>query len=96
MISAGILRNLDPVGRIVIPKNMREALKLKDQTSTEPGSTVEISLVGEEIILKKYNPGCACCYKEDEKLTEVLGIKVCNKCLREFEAASKKLNKMNI
>lgn len=51
MISAGILRNLDPVGRIVIPKNMREALKLKDQTSTEPGSIVEISLVGEEIIL---------------------------------------------
>ena len=46
MISAGILRNLDPVGRIVIPKNMREALKLKDQTSTEPGSIVEISLVG--------------------------------------------------
>lgn len=96
MISAGILRNLDPFGRVVIPKNIREALKLKDQVGKEPGSTVEISLVGEEIILKKYNPGCACCYKEDDNLTEVLGIKLCDKCLREFGVASKKLNKMNI
>lgn len=95
MISAGILRNLDPFGRVVIPKNMREALKLKDQTSTEPGSTIEISLVGEEIILKKYNPGCFHCGQIDD-LREILGLKICPKCLREFAAAGKYENKMKI
>ena len=95
MASAGILRSLDPCGRIVIPKNMREALKLKDQTSTEPGSTVEISLVGEEIILRKYNPGCFNCGQIDN-LREVLGLKICSKCLRKVASADREQNKMNI
>lgn len=96
MKTTGIVRSIDTLGRIVIPKAIRKSLKLEDQTSTTPGTPLDIYIYGESIVLKKYNPGCACCYKEDESLTEVLGIKLCNKCLREFETASKKLNKINL
>ena len=55
MRSLGIVRNLDQLGRLVSPKETRKAFNLND------GDPVEIFTDGDEIILKKYNPGCHCC-----------------------------------
>ena len=41
MKSTGIVRKIDNSGRIVIPKEIRRSLGLKDQTDTEDGTALE-------------------------------------------------------
>ena len=55
MKATGIVRNLDQLGRIVIPKETRKMFNLNE------GEPVEIFTDGDKIIIKKYNPGCQCC-----------------------------------
>lgn len=50
MINTGIIRELDELGRIVIPIEIREQLGLKEKTP------VEIFVKGKNIILQKYEP----------------------------------------
>ena len=87
MKATGIIRNLDQLGRFVIPKETRKALDLND------GDPIEMFTDGDEIILKKYNPGCHCCGSMDH-LTEVLGLKICPKCLKEFAKAIDIIDKL--
>ena len=87
MRSLGIVRNLDQLGRLVIPKETRKAFNLND------GDPIEMFTDGDEIILKKYNPGCHCCGSMDH-LTEVLGLKICPKCLKEFAKAINIIDKL--
>lgn len=50
MKSTGIIRRIDNLGRIVIPKEIRNTLKIRD------GESLEIYVSnGEEIVLKKYS-----------------------------------------
>ena len=87
MKATGIIRNLDQLGRFVIPKETRKAFNLND------GDPIEMFTDGDEIILKKYNPGCHCCGSLDH-LTEVLGLKICPKCLKEFAKAIDIIDKL--
>ena len=48
--STGVVRRIDDLGRIVIPKEIRKNMKIKD------GESVEIYLDSDNIILKKYSP----------------------------------------
>ncbi len=48
MKSTGVVRRIDDLGRIVIPKEIRKNMKIKD------GESVEIYLDSDNIILKKY------------------------------------------
>ena len=50
MKSTGVVRRIDDLGRIVIPKEIRKNMKIKD------GEEVEIYLESDNIILKKYSP----------------------------------------
>ena len=77
MRSLGIVRNLDQLGRLVIPKETRKALNLNG------GDPVEIFTDGDTIILKKYAQGCQCCGNM-ENIKEYKGIKICKKCLNEL------------
>ena len=77
MRSLGIVRNLDQLGRLVIPKETRKMLNLNG------GDPVEIFTDGDEIIIKKYNPGCQCC-GDMKDVKEYKGIKICKKCLNEL------------
>lgn len=49
-MSSGIIRRIDDLGRIVIPKEIRRVLHIKD------GDPLEISLSGKEIMLDRYFP----------------------------------------
>ncbi len=50
MKATGIIRRIDELGRIVIPKEIRKALRIKD------GENLEIYVDGaENIILRKYS-----------------------------------------
>lgn len=50
MKSTGVVRRIDDLGRVVIPKEIRKSLRIRD------GESVEIFLDSENIILKKYSP----------------------------------------
>ena len=50
MKTTGIIRRIDELGRIVIPKELRKNLKIGN------GDSLEILLDGEDIVLKKYSP----------------------------------------
>ncbi len=49
MKATGIIRRIDDLGRIVIPKEIRKNLRIKE------GDNLEIFVEGEEVILKKYS-----------------------------------------
>lgn len=49
MKSTGVVRRIDELGRIVIPKEIRKTLRIKD------GENIEISVENDNIILKKYS-----------------------------------------
>ena len=87
MRSLGIVRKMDQLGRLVIPKETRKMFNLNE------GEPVEIFTDGDKIILKKYAPGCHCCGSLDH-LTEVLGLKICPKCLKEFKKAIDLIDKL--
>lgn len=50
MKNTGVVRRIDDLGRIVIPKEIRKSLRIKD------GESLEIFLNSDNIILKKYSP----------------------------------------
>ena len=49
MKATGIIRRIDDLGRLVIPKEIRKNLRIKE------GDNLEIFVQGEEVILKKYS-----------------------------------------
>lgn len=49
MKSTGVLRRIDDLGRIVIPKEIRKNLKIKN------GESLEIFINGDAVVLKKYS-----------------------------------------
>ena len=77
MRSLGIVRNLDQLGRLVIPKETRRMFNLNE------GEPVEIFTDEDKIIIKKYNPGCQCC-GDMKDVKEYKGIRICKKCLNEL------------
>ena len=77
MRSLGIVRKMDQLGRLVIPKETRKMFNLNE------GEPVEIFTDGDKIIIKKYKPGCQCC-RNMENIKEYKGIKICKKCLNEL------------
>ena len=76
MKSTGMVRQLDTLGRIVIPVELRRTmdLSLKD--------TLEIFVDGDQIVLKKYHPACVFC-NDARDVISYKGKLVCRRCLAE-------------
>lgn len=55
MRSTGIVRPIDDVGRVVLPKELREVYGIGSRDS------VEIISTEDGMLIKKYNPGCDFC-----------------------------------
>ena len=75
MKSLGIIRRIDPVGRIVLPKELRRLFDL-----TENEDAMEIFVEEDKIILKKYEPACVFCGNADD-VVDYMGKKVCRGCI---------------
>lgn len=54
MKATGIIRNLDTLGRIVIPKELRKTLNI------EEGDPLEVFTEGDKVIMRKYIANQAC------------------------------------
>lgn len=78
MKSTGIVRRIDELGRVVIPKELRRTLNIDE------GNALEIFVEDESIILKKYNPGCVFC-GEVKNVIEFKNKIVCKKCLKDMK-----------
>ena len=75
--STVIVRNVDELVRIFIPKEMRKKMNIAN------GDPVEIYVDGGKIILEKYNERCNFCGSESE-LVEFKGKLICKKCIGEL------------
>lgn len=74
MKNTGIVRRIDHLGRIVIPKELRRMRNISE------GDPIEIYVDGDVICLRKYSEHrCVIC-GNDEKLTKVKGVRVCHAC----------------
>jgi transcriptional pleiotropic regulator of transition state genes len=76
--STGIVRSVDELGRIVIPKEMRTKMNI---SSSDP---IEIYVEEDRIILKKYENACNFC-GSSEGLTEFKGKMICSECIGELK-----------
>jgi len=73
MKSTGIVRKVDDLGRIVIPKELRTTLNI------DIADSLEIYVEGEQIILKKYEPACVFCGEASE-IVNFKSKNVCKSC----------------
>jgi transcriptional pleiotropic regulator of transition state genes len=78
MKSTGIVRKIDDLGRVVLPKEIRKVLDISD------GDPLEIYTDGECIVLKKYQPNCIFCGETSDVVVRK-GKNICNMCLRELK-----------
>ena len=74
MKATGIVRKVDPLGRIVLPKSLRTTLKM------DVDDPVEVYMEGECIYLKRFEPVCTFCGSTG-KLTAFKDKSICKKCL---------------
>ena len=72
---AGFIREIDSVGRIVIPMQLRKELGLLD-----PGSKLELFCDGKQIVAKKAVKDCVFCGSSEEFI-ELDGKYICRACL---------------
>lgn len=84
MKSTGIVRRIDELGRIVIPKELRRKLNINEKAELRDGDTVEIYTDEDSIILKKYQPGCIFC-GEIKELRNFKGKCICTGCLKDIK-----------
>ncbi len=75
MKSTGIVRQVDELGRIVLPKELRKTMDIDNK-----GDAVEIFTDEDKIILKKYQPCCVFCGNADD-MTFYKGKLVCHDCI---------------
>ena len=75
MRATGITRPVDQLGRVVLPKELRDKLDLPS------GTPMEIFTENESIILKQYKKGCVFCgeIEKDEMIT-FKGQPICEVC----------------
>ena len=79
MKATGIVRKIDELGRVVIPKGIRT------KTGMAEGTPVEFYVDDGKIILTKFQSSCVFCGGE-ENLVEIKDRSVCQNCLNEIKA----------
>lgn len=78
MKSTGIVRKVDELGRIVIPKELRKMFNIKEKDA------LEIYVEEDRIVLRKHENSCVFC-KATENLKEYKDKFVCPQCIKEIK-----------
>jgi transcriptional pleiotropic regulator of transition state genes len=79
MKSTGIVRKVDDLGRIVLPKELRTVLNIAER------DPLEIFVNGGYIMLQKYEPSCIFCGNADN-VSSFKGKNLCKNCLAELKS----------
>jgi len=79
MKTLGLVRNLDNLGRITLPMELRRTLGIKE------GDPLEIYVEGKLICLKAVKSQCVCCGStEADELFIRNGVHICIDCISEL------------
>lgn len=78
MKSTGMTRPLDELGRVVLPKELRDTLNIGVKTP------LKIFVDGNLILLQKYEPDCIFCGEADD-VSDFKGKNICKNCMNELE-----------
>ncbi len=90
-----ISREMDITGRIVIPKEIRTALRLgknenPDKPNMETGTVkVDMYVEDDKLIIKRKNPSCVFCGTEDDLAVSYRNGHICKYCLNEIKKLEK-------
>ncbi|MGG1659437.1 AbrB/MazE/SpoVT family DNA-binding domain-containing protein [Brevibacillus sp. NRS-1366] len=76
MKATGVVRKVDELGRIVLPKELRDIFDIKEK------DPMEIYVDDEKIILKKYQPSCVFCGNA-KNTVYFKGKLICSTCVSE-------------
>jgi AbrB family transcriptional regulator, transcriptional pleiotropic regulator of transition state genes len=77
MKPAGVVRKVDQLGRIVLPKSLRKRYQMNE------GDPVEILVSGDHIILERFRPRCVFCGSMDQ-VSDFKDRHICAACLGEM------------
>jgi transcriptional pleiotropic regulator of transition state genes len=77
MKSTGIVRKIDELGRIVLPKELRRKLEIAEKDG------LEIFVDDDTVVLKKYEPACIFCGNAKD-IVYFKGRKICPACVKEL------------
>ena len=89
MKSTGVVRRIDDVGRVVIPKEFRNTLGMEEGTYIEFFPDCKKGVM----VLRPYVTGCVFCREATEDAFYMLGKKVCQKCWKTMELMKKSESK---
>lgn len=78
MKSTGIVRKVDELGRVVLPKELRDTMDIAEK------DPLEIYVDGNTILLKKYQPACVFC-NNASNVSHFKGKNICQDCMKEFK-----------
>lgn len=79
MKATGIVRKVDELGRIVLPKSLRKSLEIDEKDPLEMFVEEDGS-----IVLQKYEPQCIFCGSTKD-VAEYKGKDICSACLEELK-----------
>ena len=82
MKSTGIVRRVDELGRVVLPRELRRSLDIEEKDA------LEIYVDGNSVILKKYEPDCIFCGNAKD-VVNFKGKNICAACLKEMKKVAK-------
>lgn len=78
MKSTGMVRRVDELGRVVIPKEIRSKLDIEEK------DPLEIYVEGSSIILKKFQTNCIFCGSTNN-LVSYKDKLICSKCIENLK-----------
>lgn len=78
MKATGIVRPVDPLGRVVIPVELRRNMGINTDDS------LEVFVDGDYIMMKKYEPACIFCGNAKD-IQQIHGKNICKSCLEELK-----------
>lgn len=78
MKSTGMIRPVDKMGRVVIPKEIRKQMKIENDVDS-----FEIYMDNDKVILKKYQPTCIFCDSLADSV-QYAGYNVCKDCIEKL------------
>lgn len=87
MKSTGIIRKVDHLGRIVLPKELRNTLEWPE------GTPLEIYVDGQRVVIAKYEPGCTLCGTVSDIPVYVKGKQFCPSCASEIADQTLRIRK---
>jgi AbrB family transcriptional regulator, transcriptional pleiotropic regulator of transition state genes len=81
MRAIGVVRKLDHLGRVVIPKEVRDIF---DWNNNDP---IEMFVTNDQqVVLQKYYAGCYLCGNVNDEFRLVKGKKICSHCIDEISS----------